>query len=140
MKTSGLRDLDPLGNHEHPCALRAGVYIGFHSRVSYGGGWNFLPQPQFPPPPPPPPRNLELSMVTIVLSQVLNNNLVPDCVSSNLRGSKFNIFVGGMPPDPPKRHARLRMRTLLSSRYTILYHPVPLPPNSKSCMKPCTGI
>ena len=118
MKTSGLRDLDPLGNHEHPCALHAGVYIGFHSRVSYVGGLEFLPQPQFPP-----PRNLELSMVTIVLSQVLNNNLVPDCVSSNLRGSKFNIFVGGMPPDPTKRHARYYHPA--TPYFTILFPPPP---------------
>ena len=29
MNPRGLRDLDPLGNHKHPCASRAGVYIGF---------------------------------------------------------------------------------------------------------------
>ena len=34
------------------------------------------------------------------LSQVLNNNLVPDY---NLRGSKFKIFLGGMPPEPSSR-------------------------------------
>ena len=42
------------------------------------------------PPPPLPPEIIKLSMVIIVLSQVLNNNLVPDCIRSNLRGSKFN--------------------------------------------------
>ena len=34
-------------------------------------------------------------MVIIGLSQVSNNNLVPDFVRSNLRGSKFNIFLAG---------------------------------------------
>jgi len=29
MNPRGLRDLDPLGNHKHPCASREGVYIGF---------------------------------------------------------------------------------------------------------------
>ena len=47
-------------------------------RVSYrGGGALELP----------PPEILKLSLVINVLSQVLNNNLVPDCVRSNLRGS-----------------------------------------------------
>ena len=59
-----------------------------------GGGWNFSPPPQ---------KYLKLSMVIIVLSLVLNNNLVPDFVRSNLRGSKFNIFLegGGHAPRPP---------------------------------------
>ena len=48
-----------------------------------------------------PPEILKLSMVIIVLSQVLNNNLVPDCVRSNLRGSKFKIFPGEHAPRPP---------------------------------------
>ena len=39
-------------------------------------------------------------------------------VRSNLRESKFEIFLGGMPPDPPSWHT---FRTLLSS----CYHPVP---------------
>ena len=40
-----------------------------------------------------------------------------------------------MPPDPPTSHAHLRM--LPSS----CYHPVsPLPPNSKSCVKPCNAL
>ena len=48
-------------------------------------------------------KYLKLSMVIIVLSLVLNNNLVPDFVRSNLRGSKFNIFLegGGHAPRPP---------------------------------------
>ena len=53
-----------------------------------------------------PPEILKLSMV-IVLSQVLNSNLVPNCIRSNLRGSKFKIFLGGgatiilLPSCPP---------------------------------------
>ena len=47
-------------------------------RVSYRGGGG---------PGTPPPEIFKLSMVINVLSQVLNNNLVPDCVRSNLRGS-----------------------------------------------------
>ena len=50
-----------------------------------GGGWNFPPSPEI----------LKLSMVINVLSQVLNNNLVPDCVRSNLRECKLKIFQGG---------------------------------------------
>ena len=35
MKPSrGLRDLDLLGNHKHPCASRAGVYIGFRGYLN----------------------------------------------------------------------------------------------------------
>ena len=49
---------------------------------------------EFLPPPPPPPEILKLSMV-IVLSQVLNSNLVPNCIRSKLRGSKFKILGGG---------------------------------------------
>ena len=31
MNPRGLRDLDPLENHKHPCASHAGVYIGFRA-------------------------------------------------------------------------------------------------------------
>ena len=34
MNPHGLRDLDPLGNHKHPCASRAGVYIGFRRALN----------------------------------------------------------------------------------------------------------
>ena len=44
-------------------------------------------------------------MVIIVLSQVLNNNLVPDCVRSNLRGSKFKIFLGEDAPTSTSCHS-----------------------------------
>ena len=60
--------------------------------------------------PPPPQEILKLSMDIIVLSQVLDNNLVPDCVRSNLRGSKF---LGGLAPSPPRRHACLHRHTTI---------------------------
>ena len=34
MNPRGLRDLDPLGNHKHSCASRAGVYIGFRGHLN----------------------------------------------------------------------------------------------------------
>ena len=34
MNPRGLRDLDPLGNHKHPCASRVGVYIGFRGHLN----------------------------------------------------------------------------------------------------------
>ena len=45
----------------------------------------------------PPPEILKSSMVIVVLSQVLNNNLVPDCI----RREDLNFPGEGMPPDPP---------------------------------------
>ena len=33
-KPRGVRDLDPLGNHKHPRASHAGVYIGFCGNVN----------------------------------------------------------------------------------------------------------
>ena len=50
---------------------------------------------------PPPPEIMKLSMVIIVLPQVLNNIVDPDCVRSNLRGSKFKIFLREHAPRPP---------------------------------------
>ena len=56
---------------------------------------------------------------------------VPDCVR---RGSKFKVFLGGggMPPDPPSRHTRLRMHKHAYARYyhPAMYHPV-FPPQLK---------
>ena len=113
--------------------------VCFHSSTSTGfhteGALEF-------PPLPPTQEILKLSMVIIVLSQVLNNTLVPDCVRSNLRGSKFRR--GGMPPDAPSRHSSLHVHEHAFAHY---YHPAkilfppppptpPPPPNSKSCMKP----
>ena len=34
MNPWGLWDLDPLGNHKHPCASRTGVYIGFRGALN----------------------------------------------------------------------------------------------------------
>ena len=85
--------------------------VGSQGFIQIGGGGLEFPSP---------PEILKLSMVIIVLSQVLNNNLVPDCVRSNLRGSKFKIFLGGHAPRPPSRHTHLcvcehAFTTLLSS-------------------------
>ena len=33
-ETPGLQDLDPLGNHKHPCTLHPGVYTGFHGALN----------------------------------------------------------------------------------------------------------
>ena len=89
------------------------IFTGYSitCRVSYrrGGALEF-----------PHPRNLELIMLIIVLSHVLNNNLVPDCVRSNLRGFKFKIFRGGggdIPPDPLSRYACLYMGEGAKARY-----------------------
>ena len=60
------------------------VYAGFHTEV---GGVAGLPPSHNSPPP---PEILKLREYG-VLSQVLDNNLVPDYVRSNLRGSKFKI-------------------------------------------------
>ena len=76
--------------HKHPHSLTSHIlyhtncvackyWAGFHTERG-GGGIPSLP------------RNLEIEYG--VLSQVLNNNLVPECIRSNLRGSKFKIFLG----------------------------------------------
>ena len=65
---------------------------GWQGFIQRGGAWNF----------PPPPEILKLSMVINVLSELLkNNNLVPDCIRSNLRRSKFKIFLGEHAPRSP---------------------------------------
>ena len=89
----------------------------FLFRVSYRGGG----AGNFPPPTTISPLEiLKLSMVTIALSQILNNNLVPDSVRSNLRVSKFEIFLGACP-------TRLHMHECAFVRYyrhaTILFPP-----------------
>ena len=111
-------------------SLRLCLYVCMY-RVWYRG--------EAPGIPPPPPEILKLSMIITVLSQVFNNNLVPDCIRSNLRISKFKFFLEDMPPDPSSRRAHLCMRERAFTRHyhptTILFPPPP-PPNSKSCMKP----
>ena len=87
-----------------------------------GGGWN---------PPPLSADILKSSMIIIVVPSLFGK-FVPDCIRSNLRGSKFKSFLGVMSPDPPSSHACLRM--LLSS----CQHPVP--PNSKSCINFCEPL
>ena len=69
---------------------------------------------------------------------MLFGKFVPDCVRSNLRGSKFKIFFGGACPQTPLVGMHAYARVNMLSRY---YHPATIlfpPPNSKSCMKPCT--
>ena len=86
------------------------------------------------------PRNLEIGYGYYC---VLFGKFVPDCVWSNLRGSKFKIFPerGGICPQTPL--VATHVSQLLSSCYhpaTILFPPSP---NSKSCMKswtPVTGM
>ena len=79
----------------------------------------------------PPQEILKLSMVIVVLSQVLSNNLIPDYVRSNLRGSKFKIFLGGgdMSPDPLSRHTCLCVLSVLFATIDLLpsCSPLPLP-------------
>ena len=92
------------------------------SRVSYrgeGGGWAGIPPlfPSFPLPLFPPWLPLEIEygcycFVTCIKQQ--------SCPRSNLRGSKFKFSWGSMPPDPPNRHAHLRMRECAFARY---HHP-----------------
>ena len=125
-----------LGNQQ-PSWYLALALQGFIQRREGGGGggggggaWNF-PSPATIPPPP--PEILKLSMVIIVLSLVLNNSLVPDCVRSNLRGSKIQNFSRGACPQTP---------LVGTHTYACYYHPATIlfPPNSKSCMKPCSPL
>ena len=94
---------------------------GFHTEE---GGAGILPT-----------EILKLSMVINVLSQVLSNNLVPDC---NPRGSKFKIFLwgrglGACPQTPlvgTHTHACVSVCEHAFARY---YHPATtmFPPPSK---------
>ena len=79
------------------------------------------------------PEILKLSMVIFVLSQVLNNNLVPDCVRSNLRGSKFKIFLGGACPKTPLvgMHTYAGMSMFLHTTI-ILLHTILFPPPTQN--------
>ena len=70
-------------------------------RITESGSAEEVGAGKFPPSHNSPPEILKLSMVIIVLSQVLNNNLVSDCIRSNLSGSKFKIFLGQHAPTPP---------------------------------------
>ena len=56
-------------------------------------------------PPPNPTENLEIEYGCYCF---VTANLVPDCIRSYLRESKFKIFGGGgTPPDSPSRHTHL---------------------------------
>ena len=111
MCTCGVKLRFPYKVNAPPKGHAAGA--GFHTDGG-GGGLEFLPPPQ---------KYLKLSMVIIVLSLVLNNNLVPDFVRSNLRGSKFNIFLegGGACPQTPLvgTHAYMCV-SMLSHAYTCV--------------------
>ena len=108
-----------------------------YSRVSYRGGGGAL---EFPPPPPP-PEILKLSKVIIVLSQILNNNLVSDCARSNLRVFEFKIFL--VEHALVGTHTYAYVSVFLHATIILLPScsppPPPPPPNSKSCMKPGLG-
>ena len=103
------------------CTSNDPASAGFHTE---GGGGAGIP------PPPPPPETLKLSMVIIVLSQVLNNNLVPDCIRSYLRGSKILNFSGGACPQTPLigTHAYACVSVLLRATITMLPSCIPPPP------------
>jgi len=109
-------------------------WSGFHTEL--GGGLDSPPAPiSFPPlpHPTPTPEILKLSMVIIVLSQVLSNNLVPDC---NLRGS----FFGRACPQIPLVGTHLRVHERAFAALSSCYHPIPPPPHPKSCMKPWFSV
>ena len=93
----------------------------------------------------PHPEILKLSMVIIVVPSILAilfymldtcvikmlfGKFISDCIRNNLRGSN-KIFLGGMPPDHPSRHAHLCMCKRAFTCYyypaTILFPPVPTP-------------
>ena len=96
---------------------------GFHT----GGGGGISP---------PPPRNYEIEYgcyrggINISYLILCVIKFVPDCIRSNLRGSKFKMGGRSMPPDLPSRLTRVSMCERHPA--TILF---PLP-NSKFCTKP----
>ena len=75
-------------------------------------------------------RVSEILKLSIVLSQVLSNRLVPDCVGSNLRGSKFKIFLGGACPQTPLVGTHTYACVSVLFRATIILLPpcFPTPP------------
>ena len=106
------------------------IMQGFIQRGG-GGAWNSPPPPSshnFPP-----PEILKLSLVITVLSQVLNNNLVPDCVISNLRGSTIKICSGGACPQTPLvgTHAYTCVSVLSHTTIIMLLLCFPPPPQLK---------
>ena len=75
---------------------------------------------------PPPSRNLEIEYGYYCFVTDINNNIVPDFVRSNLRGSKLKIFMreGRCPQTPLVGTHSYVFHTLLSS----CYHSIALPP------------
>ena len=94
------------------CDLSTKTVHNLYNRSVQG----FIQRRRGPGIPSPPKEILKLSMVICVLSQVLNNNLVPDYVRSNLRGSKFKNFPGGACPQTPLVHVG-------KQAYARYYHP-----------------
>ena len=70
-------------------------------------------------------------MVIIVLSQVFNNNLVPDCIRNNWRGSKF--LGGGACPQTPliNMQTYVCMSTLSHALLSSCSHPF-IPPSTQN--------
>ena len=72
---------------------------------------------------------LKLSMVINVLLQVLNNNLVPDCIRSNLRDLNFP---GGACPQTPLVGTYTYTCVSVLSHTTIILLPPRSPPPAQN--------
>ena len=120
---------------------------GFHTE---GGGLEFPPQPQFPP-----PRNLEVEYghycgtinISYLIYMLLDISMNYQKVCPRLRqkqSERFYIFLAGggrgtCPQTPLVGTHAYMCVSVLSHATIILVLSCFLPPNSKSCMKPCTG-
>ena len=108
---------------KHTCTCAQYIHTRVQGFIRGGGELEFPPQ-----------EILKLSMGIIVSSQVLNSNLAPDCVRSNLRGSKFKIFLGVCPQIPLVGTYTYACVNMLSHATIILLPFCFSPPNSKSYM------
>ena len=91
--------------------------------IQRGGGAGIPPLfPSFPLPLFPPCLPLEIEYGCYCFVACIKQQ---SCPRSNLRGSKFKFSWGSMPPDPPSRHAHLRMR---ERAFACYYHPAFPPP------------
>ena len=96
-----------------------GIIFDFYTARFHTEGWGPWNSPL--------PRNLEIEYGYYCVL------FVPDCVRSNLRGSKFKIF-------PGRQGGICPLILLVATHATIILLPSSPPPNSKPCMKPCTGL